>query len=645
MFWKKKNTGTFANASQISESRAQGAWSGHFNFEARKIEGELYEVIRESIPVADAAIDQLTSIDGFLKFEGDNLKLVDEVSDWAKQVKVNDLQSGLIALHENFTSEAFEQGFAVFEFVADKKRTDIVNFYVADSKRIRFKREKDGTGIWLRPKSGGSDVQIKGENIMYFGLKNENQNPYGVPLFRSCEEVAKILHTVQTALARQWERWGDPPLQLVYKTKQRDEKTLAERKKALMSTLTTAWRGKKEGKSSDFVYAIDTDSSIEINLIGANGTVLELQAPTRYLTEQIVAKSGLPAWMLGLHWSTTERLSDAEVSMLLANAKKRQAAKLPLFEKIVNQMLALRGVARKPKDVYPVFEDVNLHDIVKKAQARFLNAQADYYDSQYNNPAATAPDKITVTNHVKSCGCKEHNKLAGEPRSVSWPELDALEMRYFSNIVTNWEEMRKAVFSHLRLSDKDVFEFSPEDEAMLLLELDKFLGKYGTESELFDVYRAAIGAGYEEAARLNNRLPLFTVEANSSTYDELVKNGLKRVRERATQIVRDEIITEMRALVIAGYGPTDIARHLRKKFGDANKNWERLAATEITAAAERAKRDEWIAEGTEKVRFYPAPDACPVCIALAGIYSVESAPIAGTDTHPYCRCGNVPVNS
>jgi hypothetical protein len=218
-------------------------------------------------------------------------------------------------------------------------------------------------------------------------------------------------------------------------------------------------------------------------------------------------------------------------------------------------------------------------------------------------------------------------------------------MRYFSNIVTNWEEMRKAVFSHLRLSDKDVFEFSPEDEAMLLLELDKFLGKYGTESELFDVYRAAIGAGYEEAARLNNRLPLFTVEANSSTYDELVKNGLKRVRERATQIVRDEIITEMRALVIAGYGPTDIARHLRKKFGDANKNWERLAATEITAAAERAKRDEWIAEGTEKVRFYPAPDACPVCIALAGIYSVESAPIAGTDTHPYCRCGNVPANS
>ena len=64
--------------------------------------------------------------------------------------------------------------------------------------------------------------------------------------------------------------------------------------------------------------------------------------------------------------------------------------------------------------------------------------------------------------------------------------------------------------------------------------------------------------------------------------------------------------------------PLEVARKLEKMFGDQNSDWERLARTEMSVAAERGKIDEWGEWGVD----------------------VDNAVIAGEDTHPRCRCAN-----
>ena len=55
-------------------------------------------------------------------------------------------------------------------------------------------------------------------------------------------------------------------------------------------------------------------------------------------------------------------------------------------------------------------------------------------------------------------------------------------------------------------------------------------------------------------------------------------------------------------------------------------------------AAERGKLDEFEAEGVEKVEFVAAPDACPICQAVAGFYDIGEVPLPVRDTHPRCYC-------
>lgn len=44
--------------------------------------------------------------------------------------------------------------------------------------------------------------------------------------------------------------------------------------------------------------------------------VLDSEVPVRQILEQVVAKTGIPPFMLGLSWSSTERMSSQQADML-----------------------------------------------------------------------------------------------------------------------------------------------------------------------------------------------------------------------------------------------------------------------------------------------------------------------------------------
>ena len=679
---------------QLRPTDGQGAYSKYFqSFVPRKIEGSFYEFLREAIPVIDAGINKLVSLDGHPEVEGDDEALVEEIKEWFYNVPVNDLQKGLQAFHQNFTGEAFEQGCAIGEFVTDKKRTDIIGLRVADSKSIKFKRTEKGIDIYQKADGDTEERPLKPDNLLYFSINNENQNPYGVPLLRSTEFVSKILVTMHNSLGNVWERFGDPSFSIIYKTTKREGTDLASRRQTIEDEFNAAIRAKREGKSADFVRAIDKDSEIKIDIIGANGQELTFEAPARHVLEQIIAKIGLPPWMLGMHWSTTERLSENEAEILLADIATRQAAKMPYFYNLIRTLLLLRGRTWKKGDWKLKWAQVNLKDILRQAQARFMNAQADMYYlqnaaaagieidindlaigktakavSRVRNPLSVTDNghgqrtrfvrsRLTVTDHVCS---KELN------RPTPWPELDKVETEYENELKFEWGELKEKVMLILKLNDVkstrtdtvhekddlpglDAFEFTPEQRAMIMQAFKDWLGTFDIDdpdSPVVWYYGQAYSLGLIQAANMiGKERPLLDILKSGEIFEELCRNGFQLVKENATKLLIEEILPAIEAHIIAGSNPLTIASILEKLFGDKNSDWARLARTEMTIAAEQAKLNEWAAWKIRKVRFTTAPDACPICFALAGEYSIADCPIPGTDTHPRCRCSIVPVDS
>jgi len=160
--------------SQLRPSDGQGPYTSFFQkWVPRKVETEFYEVLREAIPIIDAAIWKLVALDGHLVVKGRNEALVEEIKDWMENVQVNDLQKGLQAFHQNMTNEAFEQGFGLGERVLLKglpRKPGLDRHHqnhVETFSDINDARER-GAGTQGEPGGGaqGSNVRSQGHRLL-----------------------------------------------------------------------------------------------------------------------------------------------------------------------------------------------------------------------------------------------------------------------------------------------------------------------------------------------------------------------------------------------------------------------------------------------------------------------------------------------
>lgn len=691
----------------------------------RKVTGEFYETMREKIPIFDAAINRLVSLNGTVKIIGDNDKLVSELEDIALNIPVNDHQKGLNAYQANLSNEAFEQGFAYGEMVATPDLKDIAELRVADSKFIVFRLNGQGrTEPWYRyldanaalqrfpssrlvgnnimqalnrptvsPFSGQSlmvggwqEQPLNAANKMYLSFNNENTDPGGVSIMRSTEFCAGVLATIQTSFQHVFRRWGDPAYHVDYKTTKKNlgGTELEKRRAELETKFAAIARAKSMGYSADLVTAHDPDSEVKIVVIGADGKIIPAQIPLQHLLEQIVSKTGLPAWMLGIYWSTTTGMANLEVENVLQDTKIRQFAMLPEYIRMCSTILTLRGRnwkrvnismdENKPGDWGIKFETPNLRDVVAQANARFLNAEADHLLMQVNSGTAPPveiggpkpkPGKVSNVG-AAPCGCPDcggekgghtgpplHGEDAKElHRPTPWPELDQVETDYENALKARWDELAQKCLAILKLGpmpkgvDGETFTFSAEERARIMDEMKEFIGEFEITdgSPLRWYYGQSYSMGLIQAARLvGKERPILDIIKNREIYDELVKNGFELLKDNATRAITARIIPEMQAHVLAGSNPLAVAERLKRLFGDKNSDWERLARTEMSTAAEQAKLDEWREWKVKKVEFVPAPDACGICKALKGEYEIKKCPVAGRDTHPRCRCSTRPA--
>ena len=147
----------------------------------------------------------------------------------------------------------------------------------------------------------------------------------------------------------------------------------------MADTIAREWSGAMEatarGEVRDFVAVGD----VEIKVIGADNQFIDTQVPVRQILEQIVAKTGLPPFLLGLSWSTTERMSRQQADILTTELESYRNILTPVAERVCRMALDLQGL---PGAVAVDWQSISLQDETEQAQARLTNAQAALIEQQ-----------------------------------------------------------------------------------------------------------------------------------------------------------------------------------------------------------------------------------------------------------------------
>ena len=202
--------------------------------------------------------------------------------------------------------------------------------------------------------------------LLFTPLNPEAGSPYGVSLLRSLPFMTEILTKIYHTIGVNWERCGNVRFSVTCRDGQGEA---PERGRILAEEWSRAMAQTRDGSVRDFVAVGDVD----IRVIGGDAPILDSEVPVRQMLEQIVAKTGIPPFMLGLNWSSTERMSTQQADMLTTEITALRRTLTPVVERICRLWLRMQGWTCGAEVLW---EDINLQDEVEEAKAELYREQA-----------------------------------------------------------------------------------------------------------------------------------------------------------------------------------------------------------------------------------------------------------------------------
>ena len=330
----------------------------------------LYRAIREAVPLVDAAIGKLVRLAGGVRVTApEGQKGLEE---FLRTVDVGRGRRGLQAFLDEYLDSMLVCGQGVGEMVVDRSRGEIAALLCADPAYIELREGESPLdfAVCARRRDGKVEELERQELVLFTPLQPEAEHPYGVSLLRSMPFLTGILLKIYQATGMNWERMGNARYAVVYKPGSGDGSWARERGEEIAREWSAAMQAGKGGNIRDFVAVGDVD----IKVIGADNQVLDSQVPVRQILEQLVAKTGIPPFLLGLSWSATERMSAQQADMMTSEITALRRSLTPVVERICEMWLRLHGYAGRPAVEW---EDINLQDLVEEARAELYREQAE----------------------------------------------------------------------------------------------------------------------------------------------------------------------------------------------------------------------------------------------------------------------------
>ena len=178
----------------------------------------------------------------------------------------------------------------------------------------------------------------------------------------------KIFH----ALGTNWDRVGNVRFAVSYKPGENDRSFTKDRAAQIASEWSKAM---KSPEPKDFVSVGD----VSIKVIGAENQIPDSQIPVRLLLEQILSKFSIPPFLLGLSWSSTERMSAQQADILTSEMEFYRHTLENSIRSICDLWFRLGGIRT---DYSIEWDNINLQDEVELARAGLLKAQAEALEAK-----------------------------------------------------------------------------------------------------------------------------------------------------------------------------------------------------------------------------------------------------------------------
>ena len=334
-------------------------------------EERIYRQLREAIPVLDAAVGKLIRLTGGFGVQCQNSQAQKKLEAFLAHVPCGYGQEGIHNFLAGFLDSLLTYGRGVGEMVVSGGRLRAVCWGDVTALQIREGENALDTVLY-GPDDKGNMRPLPYPHLLLFSVLNpEPGNPYGVSLFRGMPFLADILMKIYNAIGTNWERAGNVRYSVICKAgDDMDSAAIAQRGNQMAQEWSRAMEDSRNGTVRDFVAVGD----VEIKVIGSEAPILDSQVPVRQILEQLVAKTGLPPFLLGLNWSTTERMSVQQADILTAEIWAIRRTVEPVLRRICKTFLALEGLDDR---VEIQWEDISLQDMTEEAQADLYRAQAE----------------------------------------------------------------------------------------------------------------------------------------------------------------------------------------------------------------------------------------------------------------------------
>lgn len=367
MKWFSKNRGQLPEV-QTCASADRGLLETFQRAYSDPIEQRLYRELRSRVPVIDAALSKIVRLTGDYRLLGADERAQRALDSFASDVKVGGVGFTLKSFTDAYLSQLLTYGIAVGEIaVYDDGRVAALMNAPAESIELRQGENPLDVRVFVR-----DGLQLKEaehpELILTSLLDPEPGSLRGNSLLKGLGFVSEILMKIFECIGQNFDRAGNVRFAVTYNPPSGSPTVNSrQRVKEIADEWSRAMRDKS--RVCDFVSVGD----VKIKAIGADSQIIDCDIPIRHILEQIVAKLSIPPFLLGLSWSSTERMSAQQADILTSELEYYRSILDPVIRKIA--VAFLKGEGLDP-NVRVEWSNISLQDETELASARLNNARA-----------------------------------------------------------------------------------------------------------------------------------------------------------------------------------------------------------------------------------------------------------------------------
>lgn len=343
-------------------------------------DGRIYGSLRRALPVVDAAITKIVRLTDGFSVSTDDKNMQDRLLDFSENVPVGICGQSLRMFISSYLDSLLTYGNAVGEMIIDKNGYSLAGLVNVSIENIEIERVSGESPlekkIFAVDGSRRKEI-IYPERILFTALNPPSGKIYGVSLLQGIPCLGSILMRIYECIGKNYERLGNIRYSVTYKPSDdpSDKVYAGDRIKQIAKEWSEGMKASARGEVRDFI----SSGNVEIKVIGADSPLLDTEIPVRQLLEQIIAKLGIPPFLLGLSWSSTERMSQQQSDILTSELEYYRRILTPVIKKICTCFLRMNGSLG---NVFVEWENINLQDEVELANARLVNAQAEKLENE-----------------------------------------------------------------------------------------------------------------------------------------------------------------------------------------------------------------------------------------------------------------------